>query len=294
MGSKFRFPGFGLLALAILILVIGGCSSDDSTATNGLTPGSETDTDFLIAQTQINNYLDSVDVIYSEAVSKIYEDPVRDQGQLNDPVDINSIPNDKAGKVGATVYSAGYSDGWHWKIFEGDYDTYTYSYADSVKFMTGNLYLYLAAELDYLRYIRHWSFVNEVATGTHTDLSGYFDIEVSGLDTDSALINGFDNFTVEAHVAADTTIDAVFAFESTISDVELVRVAETEWSDGCPCAGDINMDIDVSYTVTVESTPVLTTRTWEVSASFTNGVATVTAISNQQYWTYTYTMCATD
>lgn len=292
MGQKLTISGIGLVAIAALIFWAGGCSNDSSISTSIL-PGSETDPGFLIVQEHVNNYLDSVDVIYSMALSKIN---LEDEGTRNPdirPVNEESEPNISVNRVGTPSIIEGYSDGWHWFRYENYFDTYSQLFTDSVKFMNDDLYLYLSEGLDYLKYIRHWNYVNDATTETHTDLSGYFDIELRGLDGNTATINGFDNFLVEWHYASvDSTVDAVFGVEATIADVEVNREAGELWSNGCPCNGSINMDVNVSYTLTANSFPVLTARSWDITVAIADGVATVTAISNQQYWTYTHTICA--
>ena len=290
MRPKFVNPGLAIAAM-LMILCWAGCSSDSSLSTS-IAPGVETDPGFLIVQDQVNSYLDTVNVVYSMALDKIYLGEENQDPQDLEIIDINADPGGGINKIGTPVYLEGYSDGWHWTEYAQYYTNYSYSYTDSIKFMNDDLYLHLSDGLDYLRYIRHWEFENDVTTATHTDLSGYFDFEFQGLDSDTASISGFDNFLVEWHYAGvDSTIDAVFGVEATLADVEVVRGVDDLWADGCPCSGSIGMDINVSYTVTANAFPVMTARSWEITAAISNGVATVTAISNMQYWTYQYTMC---
>lgn len=290
MRPKFVNPGLGLVALFIL-MAWAGCSSDSSLSTS-IQPGVETDPGFLIVQDQVNNYLDSVDVVYSMALSKIY--PV-EGGQLPPDSEIKDTDTGPIGgisKIGTPVFLEGYSNGWHWTEYAQYYSNSSFTFTDSIKFMNDDLYLHLAEGLDYLRYIRHWEFENNITTASHTDLSGYFDLEFHGLNTDIASISGFDNFLVESHyVSVDSTVDAVFGVEAIIANVKVVRGADDLWEDGCPCSGTIDMDMSVSYTVTADAFPVMSARSWEITAEISNGVATVTAISNMQYWTYEYTMC---
>lgn len=291
MRPKFVNPGLGLVAL-IALLCWAGCSSDSSLS-NRLQPGTETDPGFLIVQQHVNSYLDSVDVVYSMALDKIYPGEGGQDPQDMNIIDINTGPDGGINKLGTPVFLKGYSNGWHWTEYAQFYSDYSFSFTDSVKFMNDELYLHLAEGLDYLRYVRHWELVNDVTSLTHTDLSGYFDIEINGLNTDTASISGFDNFLIEWHFAsADSTVDAVFGVEATIADVEVVRSSITDlWADGCPCSGTISMDMNVSYTVTADAFPVMSARSWEITAKITNGVASISAVSDQQYWTYEYTMC---
>jgi len=292
MGHKLTISGIGLVAITALIFWAGGCS-DDSSISTSILPGSETDPGFLIVQDQVNNYLDSVDVIYSLALSKVYIEAEGARDPDIKPVTEESNPDIRVGRIGTPVAIEGYSDGWHWYQYEYFYDTYSHSFSDSIKFMNDDLYLYLSEGLDYMRYIRHWDYINDATTETHTDLSGYFDIELRGLDGNTATISGFDNFLVEWHYASvDSTVDAVFGVEATIANVEVNRETGEIWANGCPCGGTINLDVNVSYTLTANSFPVMTARSWEITVGIADGVATVTAISNQQYWTYTHTICA--
>ncbi len=293
MRPKFVNPGL-VIAAMLMMLCWAGCSSDSSLSTS-IAPGVETDPGFLIVQDQVNSYLDTVNVVYSMALDKIYLDEEGQDPQDLEIVDINADPDGGINKIGIPVYLEGYSSGWHWTEFAQYYTNYSYTFTDSVKFMDDELYLHLSDGLDYLRYIRHWEFENDATTATHTDLSGYFDFELRGLDTDTASISGFDNFLVEWHYAGvDSTIDAVFGVEATLANVEVVRGVDDLWADGCPCSGTIGLDMNVSYTVTANAFPVMTARSWEITATISNGVATVTAISNMQYWTYEYTMCTAE
>ncbi|MCP4704719.1 MAG: hypothetical protein GY865_08925 [candidate division Zixibacteria bacterium] len=293
MRPKFVNPGLALIALAIL-LCWAGCSSD-STLQTSMQPGVETDPGFLIVQEHVNNYLDSADVAYSMALNKIYPGDDSQIPKDHEILDTDAIPGGGASKLGSPVFLEGYSNGWHWTEYAQYYTDYTYTYTDSVTFMNDDLYLYLSDGLDYLRYIKHWEVENDATTATHTDLSGYYDLEFSRLDTDTLSISGFDNYLVEWHYSSvDSTVDAVFGFEATIADVEIVRGDDDLWADGCPCSGTIGMDVNVSYTLTAESFPIMTARSWEITVSIINGVATVSAESNQQYWTYQYTMCTAE
>lgn len=294
MRPKFVNPVIGLIAL-ISLLCWAGCSSDSSSSTR-LLPGTETDPGFLIVQEHVNNYLDSVDVVYSMAFDKIYNDgegsPLPPNVEIRD---INVGPNDAIYKVGTPVFLEGYSNGWHWTEFAQYFTDRSFTFTDSVKYMNDELYLHLSEGLDYLRYVRHWELEYDATNATHTDLSGYFDLEFQGLDTDTVSISGFDNFIVEWHYAsADSTVDAVFGVEAIIAEVEVVRGQDDLWSDGCPCSGTISLDMNVSYTVSADAFPVMSARSWEITVHLNDGVASVSAVSNQEYWTYDYTMCTVE
>lgn len=291
MRPKFVNPGIGLVAL-ISLLCWAGCSSDSSLS-NSLQPGTATDPGFLIVQQHVNNYLDTVDVVYSMAFDKIYDEAEGDGTPPDlDIRDINGEPDGGIFKIGIPVYLEGYSNGWHWTEFAQNFSDYSFTFTDSVKFMNDELYLHLSEGLDYLRYIRHWEMKNDVTTATHTDLSGYFDFELRGLDSDTVTISGFDNFLVEWHyVSVDSTIDAVFGVEATLADVKIYQGADDVWSDGCPCSGTIGMDINVSYTKTTEAFPVFSARVWDITVKINEGVASVSAVSELEYWTYEYNMC---
>jgi hypothetical protein len=293
MRPKFIFPGLGLMALLALLLWVGGCSSDKS-VTTGITPGVENDPGFLLVQDHINNYLDSVNVTYQMALAKTQPTteapwlPDRskwDDGSLSDPL-IGKIHDE------VDVYEINYANGWHTINF-ANYNTYAaYLLCDSIQFQIDQLSLAAAEGADYMRYIRHWSFTSKNTDVTHIDLSGHFDYEFSGLDLDVATINGTDDFMVTwNYISADSTVEAVFAFETTVNDLDINRSTDDFWSCGCPVSGSVNLNLEVSYTKDGGDFPILTTRSWEITADIENGSATITAISGDNYWEYTYDMC---
>ena len=138
MRPKFTNPGLGLTALAASILLAGGCSNDSSVTTS-IQPGSATDPGFLLVQDQINNYLDSVDVTYSTAFSKLNPEHVDPHAPEQRPYEPESPIDGAISKIHVgnevPVYNEGYSDGWHWTEYAHYYDTYSFLYYDSVKFM---------------------------------------------------------------------------------------------------------------------------------------------------------------
>jgi len=293
MRPKFVFPGLVLMALVALLMWAGGCS-DDRSVTTGITPGAEDDPGFLLAQDHINNYLDSVNVTYEMALAKTY--PVDNEPWLPDrsKYDNDSLVNPVVAKVhdSSNVYEEWYANEWHMANFAFYYDDMVYSFYDSVQFQVDQLSLSVAEGADYLRYIRHWSYVSRNTDVTHTDLSGYFDFEFNGLDEEIATINGNDNFMVTwNYISVDSTIEAVFAFEATVNDLNISKDAEELWSCGCPVSGSLGLDLEISYTKNGGAFPELTTSSWEISAEIEDGSATVTAISGQNYWEYTYDMC---
>jgi len=280
MRTKSILPGIGLLLLVAFVFVWVGCSDDESPS--GPTQGSETDTQFLLIQDQINEYLDSTQAVLTLGLENIVQLPTDTEEVVN--IHGPMGPNDTA------LYS--YANGWH-VVYIAKYATnFNFSFRDSIQFKNGDVIVETPDPLDYLHFIQHWNLASNLTDQTHTDLTRYINLVYDNLDTDTATIDGTNNADVEwNYINGDTTITATFDMNATATDVNVVRSNLYGWVSGCPCSGEIDMTINEAYSADDGTNQASFNRTWTVTIELDDGVATVDILSNNVTWHYTYTMC---
>jgi hypothetical protein len=285
MHSKGVILGLGLLiTLGILgILGLAGCSDDSNPPTNsGITAGSPTNPDYLLVQNQLNTYLDSTQQFFTAGLGNIY--------QL--PADTGKIPN-AYGPVGPQdTASYVYYDGWHITYVSRDNDNFVNRLLDSVQFMNNSKAIQNPAGLDYLHYIHHWEFGAKNSVATHTSMNGDVNLEFSDLDTDVAHINGTKNLVVEwNYFSIDSTVTAMFDMNVVATDIAIQQIPNYGWSSGCPSSGNVNIDLNVSYSLDTGFGPDLSVKTWSCKIAYENGTATVNMVSDNKFWSYTREIC---
>ncbi len=282
MRTRSILPGFGLLLLAAFVFVIAGCSDDKTPATSNLTPGSETDPQFLLIQDQINEYLDSTQNVFSIGLENISKLPT----DTDEVVIINGPlgPNDTA------LYS--YANGWHVMYIAKYALNFDVRFRDSVQFKNDGVAVETPNPLDYLHFIRYWVFTSNLTSQTHTDMSRYINLIYDNLDTDTASINGTNNSDIAwTYINGDTTITATLDMNVTVDNINVVRSNLYGWVSGCPCSGTLDMTIGEEYEATDGTNQVNLSKDWTVTIEVEDGVATIDIVSGTETWHYTYTIC---
>ncbi len=278
-------PGLGLILLAAVFLLWTGCSDDTTTVTadDGLTEGSPTDPEFVQVQGQINNYLDSTMEIFTVGLENLSHLPTD-----TDQVDIIHGPmgvNDTAWYY--------YVSGWHITYVSHYYQNFDFRFIDSIQFQRNSIALATPDSLDYMRFIRYWDLSSNFTQYTHTNANGHVDVVISNLDQDTATIGGINDIMfLWNYINGDTTINAVFDIDATASNVRVRKSLDYGWISGCPCSGSLTMAIAQSNTIHVNSTTAVFVRNWDVAVSYSSGQATVTVVSDNETWSYTYTVCS--
>lgn len=282
MSSRSTIAGLGLLLLAAVLFAFAGCSSDKTTTSSTGRIGSPSDPEFLLVKQQVDSYLDSTQEVFSVGLDNVY--------QL--PTDTEEVRNmySPMGPDDTALYS--YTDGWHVTYVSRSNAYFSDFFRDSVQFQINSVPVEEPTDLDYLHFIRHWSYTSNQTDVTHVDMSGDINLEFENLDTEIATISGSNNARVEwSFISPDSTIEAIFELNVVVTDVTVNQIPLYGWVSGCPCSGGLTIDLDNSYVVDYGDNTDFWVRRWNVDIEFDNGVAGVRISSENEVWTYTRPLC---
>lgn len=284
MHQKRTIPGLSLLLMAALLLVISGCGDDKVPApvTNNQVPGDLEDPEFQAVQQQIDEYLSDAHGMFDLGLDNIYQLPA-------DTEEVRVMhaafgPND--------TVAAAYVDGWHITYVSLYNLSFNSRFRDSVQFMVNSVPVESSNSLDYLHYIRYWNYEDNNTDETYYDKSGHLDIEFTNLDQDVCQVNGFNNsILVWNYISPDSTVEAIFDMVVEVNDVYLGQVPNNGWINACPMSGDLLMDIDEAYSVTINSSTDFWVTSWSATVEFVDGTASVEVIRNNVVWNYELDLC---
>jgi hypothetical protein len=281
MLHKRIFPG---LLLAGLMLIIAGCSGDDTpTPTSTTVQGDLDNPEFVVLQEHINTYLDESTELFLEGMSNIYQLPA-DTEQVR--VDAGATgPND-------TVIAV-YLGGWHVTYVSQYNVAFNAWFRDSVQFRANSEVIEEATGLDYLHFIKYWGYSSNYTEETHTDKTGHLDLVFENLDTDLGIVNGTNDVIMEwNYLSNDTSITAIFDIEAAVTDLTMSRVPSHGWINGCPLSGTYTMEVAESYSIAIGNYSDFWIDSWTVSITITNGIASVTVNRDNVVWNYDHTVCS--
>lgn len=283
MHPKHTIPGIGLLILAVMVFLMVGCSDDDNPLpSTGEVNGSLDDPEFTLIQEQIDEFLGDTEEMLIVGLENVY--------QL--PTDTQYIHN-MYGPMGPDdIAEYTFADGWH-ITYVAHFNTYADDYfRDSVMFQINSDPVQEPDNLDWMQYIRHWGFTSNQVDVTHTNKSGYVNLEFENLDQEIATINGINNTLWQwNYISEDSTIEAVFDVEMNIVDVTVGQVPTYGWISGCPISGNVAMSIEQAYSVDYNDDDDFWVRNWNVWITFNDGVADVRINSENQVWNYQCDVC---
>jgi len=278
-------PGFGLLLLAAMLLVFGGCGDDNPPApitTDNPVEGDLNDPVFQSVQQQIDEYLQDSHELYGLGLDNIY--------QL--PTDTDEVRN-MLGPFGPDdTVAAAYVDGWHIMYISRHTLAYNEFFRDSVQFRINSVAVEEPQGLDYMRFVRYWGYTDKNVEETHTNKNGHLDFEFTNLDTDECNVNGFNNAIYEwNYISGDSTVEAIFDMVVTVNNVTLREVPNNGWINACPFSGELTFEIDQAYQVTINHDTEFWVTSWEASVTFESGTAFVEVVRDNVYWNYSYSLC---
>ncbi len=285
MHHTWTKSGLGLLLLAAMLLVFGGCGDDNPPApitTNNPVEGDLNDPVFQTVQQQINEYLQDAHELYGLGFDNIY--------QL--PTDTETVRN-MMGPFGPDdTVAAAYVDGWHVMYISRHTLSFDEFFRDSVQFRINSEAVEEPQGLDYMRFIRYWGYTDKDVDETHTNKYGHLDLEYTNLNTGACNINGFNNAIFEwNYISADSTVEAIFDMVVTTNDLSILEVPYNGWISACPVSGELTFEIDQAYSVTINYDTEFWVTSWEATVTFENGTASVEVIRNNVCWNYTHSLC---
>jgi hypothetical protein len=263
-----------------------GCSDDKSSGPS-VTYGSLDDPEFAPVKVQIDDALD--DLLYDilggfDNLNAAPNDTVNIRAQLAPPA---SDPNEAEPDVIIMTYEGG----WYYVYASYTGDVYESVSKDSIQFQVDGVPVEDPSDVDYVHFIDNWSFLAVNQDASHIDFTGRNDFQIADLDEQVCIINGTTVNNVEAvYIGVDTTAVATFAFDVTVTNLQISRV-NTEWESSCPLTGTLVIDLDEGFEWTSGTSQGSAIVSWDIDVAFNDGSATVTATNGVSHWRYTTQLC---
>jgi hypothetical protein len=138
-------------------------------------------------------------------------------------------------------------------------------------------------------YARHkYNYVSEDTTVTFSDLSNNDDLQILGINTTTATLNGtFSSVRRDKVVTEDSTVWNNWTVDVTMTDLTFAKDGSV-WTSGCPNSGSCTVTALWQYT-TEDEIPV--TTEWQFDITFTDGVMDVDVSIGNLSASYEYTLC---
>jgi hypothetical protein len=149
-----------------------------------------------------------------------------------------------------------------------------------------------STNLDYLHFIRRWGAEWNVTSESYSNGYGRVEFVYENLDQDVAWLDGSNNILFEWYWNHnDTTVEATFDMQVTVSEVEVARVPNYGWTSGCPLSGEMLVDVDEAYWYDDGMVSDMRVYSWDVAVAFENGVADISVTRGNTVWNYSYHIC---
>lgn len=273
------------LSLALLILggisvVMVGCSGDDS-PTSSTKPGSNTDPNFLLVQSEIDDFVDATIQHFSNGLGSM---SALGQGDV-DPI--------LYGPAGPTTSDTSYYSGdWHVIELIWEMPSNTFRLLDSLQFRNAaGTPQQTGVGTASLTFRSQWTDEFGDPSVTHTDLTGNYDLVFTNLldASNQATINGTSDLLLEDKVVSvvDGTTWRDYDLGGTFVNVIVDRGKDGLWSNGTPVAGRLTATVAMVSTVRSED-PV--SIDWDVTVTFADGVARTHLSVGTYYWDWNRTL----
>lgn len=272
----------GLAVLSLSLVLLFGCSSDDSNPTTGNNNGSNSNPDFLAVQEQIDAFVDStLNFVHLGFATLQHVSPDDNMDDIlygpGDPDDIESVTYDAI-------------TGWHKVVISRNRDTYSTTLIDSIQFRdAAGDPQEVATDCASLTFKHSWTYSVHNQNVTYTDFEGGCSYVFADMDTDETTIDGTHSFYVEdVYVGNDSTVRHDFTFGCDVADLTIAKGVSGEWDQWCPSDGTLDCDLDMTY-IKDAGTPVETE--WTVDVVFDAGNMDVTVTKGVTTWNYDTQLC---
>lgn len=283
MRSNKRILVSGLMAIGcIAVLLLAGCSSDNSTSTSITTDGSLTDPEFVVVQDQINTFVDSTISFFQNGVNTF--NGISEDGTILPPQYAVSPGNPDA-------FDTSYADGWHriricMTNEELGYET---TLLDSVQYRRNNQARENWEDRDQLVFKHRWTYGDLDTTVSYNCIDGNSNYTFSDLDTDEATITGNNNMHQYSYqVMADSTICRDMTIDANLHNFYIRHSSATGW---CNCPTEGSMSGATFRMIYQKDSNVPDTTNWTFNLSFNNGTMTANVRMNNIVWNYTHQAC---
>ena len=280
MRSQKISLGLVLLILGGISIVMVGCSGDD-TPTSSNKGGAIADPNFLLVQTEIDDFVDATMEHFTNGLGSM---SALGQGDVDPILYGPAVP--------ATSDTSYYSGDWH--IIESTWDlpANTFHLLDSLQFRdAAGDPQQTSISTASVTFKTHWTDVTDNTDITHTNLTGNADLVFTNLldASNQATVNGTSDLLVEDKIvdAIDGTTLNNYDIEGTFVNVMVDRGNDGAWSNGTPVAGQLTVTVAMVSTVR-SNDPV--SLDWNVTVTFADGVARTHLTLGNLYWDWNRTL----
>ena len=273
----------GLAAIVVLAFLALGCSDDDNTTTTPpVTPDPDGTFETMLSevQTQVSLYLDSALTTMESGlrVAKFVNPDVVRPGDIGDLFMGSGFPDSTDGTSDwivsyLTEISAGVG---------------TRMVVDSITYVVNGHYSNSARDAESM-FARHkYSYLNQDTTVTSIDVIHHGDLDITGINTYTATINGSFTATVRnKFVSTDSTAWNYWTIETTVNDLDFTTT-DGAWTNGCPNSGTCTVNVIWQHAVD-EELPTYTQ--WQLEFTFTDGEVAVDVATGNLSASYQDTVC---
>ena len=277
----------GLMVLAVAL--IGGCSSDDrSISAPPVVYGSNDDPEFVPVKAQIDSVLGDVVGDVFDGLDELGTAPGEPENARADLSPSRDNPIDTDPDTLIVVYL----NDWYFVYACHRGPVYYALRRDSLQYQIDGTPVEIPnSNVDLIHVIDNWTFTAVNQNVSHVDYAGRNEFVISDLDQLTAQITGTANHNIAAdYIGTDTSLTACFSFNATVTNLAVTKVGDT-WSSGCPSSGGVAMTLAYVFSWSNGTSIGNGSSTWEVTATFDDGEATVTASNGETTWQYQCQVC---
>ncbi len=263
----------------VVILLIIGCSSDDSGTDITIKQGDPNDPAFLSIQAEVNGVLDTL-------VERFFSPLTNPWGF---PLDSMTIPADYGPFNPEDTVDYGFEDGWY-NLYLGNFATSFNSVAiDSVMFIEdGNPSSWFNIHTTDLLVRRHVNTTYGGDLDDYVEESFYLRGTYGNVEQSSAVVVGEVEWEIDdyATLGSVETHD-LYEYSIDINSVAYDRNDGFIYEESDVSNGRIVLNVTVTNEMTQDGETTTVTSDWRFNAAFSSdGSASVEVVSNNTRWTY--------
>ena len=260
--SKFFFV-VGLTLLAVLGLLVGGCSDDKTTTANS---SNIIHDQYDETQAQVDAFIDSTLSVFHTCLNII---------EIGN--DVNSDTSTSMILFSAVEPdSVVISNDWY-LVYDSDVDLaagYSNVILDSIRFLQNGIFQDSPKNADAMNIRHNWNFESLDTTESFCNYVNNGDITLYNVDTDTASVTGITNLQVTSkEITNDYEIRHDFDIQLTLTNLKVENI-DGEYNFGCPYSGTITATVDLIYQQGDQEPDI---SSWEFVLTFENGTASVVA-----------------
>lgn len=257
MRSRRNLILVGLVSALMIAALVIGCSDDDTPTSTAPVDENTLEETLGVVSQQVTAYLDSAVETMGSGLSVATWSDVGSETDIGDIFMGTVIPD--------TTVLSDWIVSWVTDLQSG---VGTMSINDSLTYVVNGSLTVEARNADQMYVKHHYLFESSDTTVTFSDLAQDVDLHVTGIDGNTATINGdFRSEIMNKEVTDNSTIWDEYVIEGTFTNLQMIKTGDA-WTSGCPNGG--TCELDVQYTNAVDDDLPVTTL-WQFSITFDDG-----------------------